>query len=88
MATSLQGLQRAKVVHNKHYKKSGTKSYVWLLNKWGFEPTMPGPYFQTVKKIPAETHHHGILQKLAQMAGKKIDAKVLVKKKPGTSGSM
>lgn len=46
MAT--QGLKKIRVVANRNYQRSGTKSYVSLLNrwgKWGFEPTMPGPYF-------------------------------------------
>jgi hypothetical protein len=47
MAT--QGLQKIRIIPNRNYRRSGIKSYVWLLNKWGFEPTMPGPYFQTNK---------------------------------------
>lgn len=26
------------------YQASGTKSYVYLLRKWGFKPTMQGPF--------------------------------------------
>lgn len=29
---------------NPNYKASGIKSYVWLLRKYGFKPTRPGPY--------------------------------------------
>jgi len=32
-------------LENPHYKKSGTKSYVHLMRKWGFQPTLEGPYF-------------------------------------------
>lgn len=35
-----------RAVPNKNYKRHGTKSYVYLLNRFGFEPTKPGPYFQ------------------------------------------
>lgn len=59
---ALQGLRRIPVVHNKNYLRSGTKSYVWLMNKWGFQPTMPGPYFQMKKDTRPE--HQGLLAKL------------------------
>lgn len=29
---------------NPNYQASGIKSYVWLLRKYGFKPTRPGPY--------------------------------------------
>ncbi|KAL7784306.1 aspartic peptidase domain-containing protein [Trichoderma ceciliae] len=41
------GLSKIRAVRNKNYKRHGTKSYVYLLNRFGFEPTKPGPYFQT-----------------------------------------
>ncbi|KAH7146857.1 aspartic peptidase domain-containing protein [Dactylonectria estremocensis] len=40
------GLSKIRVEPNKNYKRHGTKSYVYLLNRFGFEPTKPGPYFQ------------------------------------------
>lgn len=43
---ALHGLHRIKLIPNKNYQKSGTKSYVLLLRKWGFQPTLPGPYTQ------------------------------------------
>ncbi|CAI6092326.1 unnamed protein product [Clonostachys chloroleuca] len=39
------GLAKVKAVRNKNYQRDGTKSYVYLLNRFGFEPTKPGPYF-------------------------------------------
>ncbi|KAH8893299.1 acid protease [Thozetella sp. PMI_491] len=39
------GLKKIKATHNKNYKRHGLKSYVYLLNRFGFEPTKPGPYF-------------------------------------------
>jgi hypothetical protein len=40
------GLQKIKAVPNGNYRPNGTKSYVYLMNKFGFQPTKPGPYFQ------------------------------------------
>lgn len=54
---SLQGLSKVRLVPNKNYKRSGTKSYAYLLNKWGFEPTKPGPYFQMNKATETGTFH-------------------------------
>lgn len=80
--SSLQGLQRVKIVPNKKYKPSGPKSYVYLLQKWGFEPTMPGPYFQM--NNVTETGKHGIFHKYG---GKATTHRVLAKRKGGaTSG--
>ncbi|KAL7940987.1 aspartic peptidase domain-containing protein [Trichoderma barbatum] len=39
------GLTKVKAIRNKNYKRHGTKSYVYLLNRFGFEPTKPGPYY-------------------------------------------
>lgn len=43
------GLSKIRARPNKNYKRHGTKSYVYLLNRFGFEPTKPGPYFRTHK---------------------------------------
>jgi len=53
MASSL---QKIRIVPNPHYKKSGPKSYVWLLQKYGFQPTKEGPYF-VGKKIHQQGRH-------------------------------
>ncbi|RDI89126.1 hypothetical protein Vi05172_g272 [Venturia inaequalis] len=37
---------RVPVYENPHYKKSGIKSYVSLLQKYGFKPTRDGPFFR------------------------------------------
>ncbi|GAD95605.1 aspartic endopeptidase [Paecilomyces variotii No. 5] len=36
---------RIKLIANPNYRRSGTKSYVHALRKWGFAPTKEGPYF-------------------------------------------
>ncbi|KAI6089858.1 aspartic endopeptidase [Hypoxylon rubiginosum] len=43
------GLSKVKVIHNQNYQRHGTKSYVYLLNRFGFKPTKPGPYFHVDK---------------------------------------
>jgi len=77
---SLQGLQKVRLVPNKNYKRNGLKSYVYLLNRWGFEPTMPGPYFQ-LNKV-SQSGHHGLLSRIG---GRATTHKVLAKKKHPTA---
>ncbi|KAI2625915.1 acid protease [Hypoxylon sp. NC1633] len=50
------GLSKIKVIHNQNYQRHGTKSYVYLLNRFGFQPTKPGPYFHI-----DQVDQHGIL---------------------------
>lgn len=40
------GLSKVRARPNKNYQRHGTKSYVYLLNRFGFAPTKPGPYFR------------------------------------------
>lgn len=82
---AMQGLQKIRVVHNKNYRRSGIKSYVWLLNKWGFEPTMPGPYFQMNKT--SKTGHQGLLAKLG-IGGKTEHYRVTAKRSGATEGEI
>lgn len=35
---------------NPNYKASGILSYVWLLRKYGINPTRPGPYQHSVAR--------------------------------------
>ncbi|KAJ4302319.1 hypothetical protein N0V88_002463 [Collariella sp. IMI 366227] len=44
------GLHKVKAVPNPNYKRHGTKSYVYALNRFRFQPTKPGPYFQKYKE--------------------------------------
>ncbi|KAK4251729.1 aspartic peptidase domain-containing protein [Corynascus novoguineensis] len=39
-------LFKVKAAPNEKYKRDGTKSYVSVMNRFGFQPTKPGPYFQ------------------------------------------
>ncbi|KAI0179170.1 aspartic endopeptidase [Hypoxylon sp. FL1284] len=43
------GLSKVKVIHNQNYQRHGLKSYVYLLNRFGFQPTKPGPFFHADK---------------------------------------
>ncbi|KAK8134534.1 acid protease [Apiospora sp. TS-2023a] len=49
------GLSKVRVVRNPNYQSHGTKSYVYLLNRFGFQPTKPGPY-RHIKR----TNQHGL----------------------------
>jgi hypothetical protein len=85
MAT-IKGLQRVNIVKNKAYKRSGPKSYVYLLQKWGFEPTQPGPYFH-MNKVTQTGHSHGKKNVFHKYGGKAHTHRVLAKKKFGAEGS-
>lgn len=50
------GLRKIPIIHNKNYQRHGPKSYVYLLNRFGFEPTQPGPYRHVTK-----THQRGLV---------------------------
>ncbi|EPS33343.1 Aspergillopepsin-1 [Penicillium oxalicum] len=65
---------KIKLITNPRYQRSGTKSYVHLMRKYGFHPTQEGPYtFGTVmrqtgrqytnKPIGGRVHRHKVLQK-------------------------
>jgi len=83
MATSLKGLQKIRVVPNKNYKPSGIKSYVYLLQKYGFDPSMPGPYVHVNKVTQA-----GLLSKFTKKVGGNAQQhKVLAKKKHHPTGT-
>jgi len=68
---------RIKIYQNPHYKKSGIKSYVWLLKKYNIAPTMEGPYF---------TAPHGHHEDKSEKGGiHKIKDTILGKVKGGSS---
>lgn len=60
---STKNYYRIKVVPNKNYQHSGPKSYVYLLQKWGFQPTLPGPYVH-IEKVVREGLGSGIFRKI------------------------
>ncbi|XTI91470.1 acid protease [Cenococcum geophilum] len=54
----MNNLQRIKVIHNPNYKPSGIKSYVYLLRKFNFGPTVEGPYFMANRLHQQGKHGH------------------------------
>lgn len=70
-------LQRIKLVHNKKYHRSGPKSYVSLLHKYKFTPTLDGPY-----TVINKAHHQGKHGDHQAVGGKTHMQKVLQKKAP------
>lgn len=65
---------RIRIVPNPRYQKSGTKSYVYAMRKYGFNPTKKGPYFIgavmqqtgrqfTDKPVGGRAHVRQVLQK-------------------------
>ncbi|KAL8739204.1 MAG: hypothetical protein Q9181_000095 [Wetmoreana brouardii] len=70
--------------HNPKYHRSGPKSYVFLLNKYKFSPTKPGPYFLSGKVqqkgkygmgrlFGGKAHVQRVLQKKSGAAAQHID---------------
>ncbi|KAF3760562.1 aspartyl proteinase [Cryphonectria parasitica EP155] len=49
------GLKKVMAVPNQNYKRHGTKSYVYLMNRFGFKATKPGPYQHSTT-----FHHRGL----------------------------
>ncbi|KAK7998487.1 aspartic endopeptidase [Apiospora marii] len=74
------GLSKVRVIHNPNYQSHGTKSYVYLLNRLGFEPTKPGPYRHVMR-----THQHGLAAVKRALGGRVRQDRVLVKQTGGDS---
>ncbi|KAK8085247.1 aspartic peptidase A1 [Apiospora hydei] len=73
------GLSKVRVVRNPNYQSHGTKSYVYLLNRFGFQPTKPGPYRHVMR-----TDQHGLAAvKQALVGGRARQNRVLVKQSSG-----
>ncbi|RYC84021.1 hypothetical protein BFJ63_vAg13108 [Fusarium oxysporum f. sp. narcissi] len=78
------GLTRISVKRNPHYQPHGTKSYVHLLNRFGFQPTEPRPYFQD-RQIQQRGLAHSRFH--AAVGGRVYQTKIL-RKKLGTDGTL
>lgn len=77
MSSSLQRIVR---VPNAKYQRNGTKSYVYLLNKYKFNPTQEGVYFFANK-----AHHQGKFGISKLSGGKTHMARTLLKKETPTA---
>lgn len=70
---------KIKVLLNPKYQRNGTKSYVHLLRKYGFNPTLEGPYFHAQHvsqqgKFAAAGHKHvGGRARVHRSLQKKVD---------------
>jgi hypothetical protein len=78
------GLSKVRVVQNKNYHRHGTKSYVYLLNRFGFQPTKPGPYFLANKMTQRGLAHPGFH---VPIGGRVHMSKVLVKRAGGADST-
>ncbi|KAH7184136.1 aspartic peptidase domain-containing protein [Fusarium oxysporum] len=78
------GLTRISVKRNPHYQPHDTKSYIHLLNRFGFKPTKPGPYFQD-RQIQQRGLAHPRFH--AGLGGRVYQTKIL-RKKLGTDGTL
>ncbi|KAI1362138.1 eukaryotic aspartyl protease [Xylaria arbuscula] len=68
------GLTKVRAVLNQNYQRNGTKSYVYLLRKYKFEPTRSGPYF-----LARRPKQRGLLGLRAALGGRTSTERVLVK---------
>ncbi|KAI1497105.1 aspartic endopeptidase [Biscogniauxia marginata] len=71
------GLRKVKVIHNQNYQRHGTKSYVYLMKRFGFQPTKEGPFYH-VERI----QQRGLVPEKfkAAIGGRVQKQQVLVKK--------
>lgn len=67
-------LAKIKLVRNKNYKASGTASFVHLLRKYQFNPTLEGPYH-----YGNQIHQTGKIGLKARIGGKARVHKALLK---------
>jgi hypothetical protein len=78
MASNIKhNLSRVKLIHNPNYQRSGIKSYVYLLRKYNFIPTLDGPYF--VGNVVEQLGKPILASKFATHIGGKARVKVSTK---------
>lgn len=70
---------RVNVYHNPHYKRSGIKSYVWLLRKYNFSPTLEGPYFCGPHVHTQGKYGQGGLHEVKDQAGPAVGGRTTVR---------
>lgn len=71
------GLSKIRVVNNPNYKPQGIKSYVYLMNRFGFDSTKEGPYHH-VHRVKQRGLAHPDFK--AALGGRVHRERVLVKK--------
>lgn len=80
-----QNLSRVKLIHNPHYTRSGLKSYVYLLRKYNFAPTLDGPFF-IADSVVQQLGKPSLVSKFASSVGGRAHVKqhTLMKKDPSS----
>ncbi|KAI1336807.1 aspartic endopeptidase [Xylariaceae sp. FL0016] len=71
------GPQKIKVIRNENYQRHGLKSYVYLMNRFGFESTKAGPYCHIDRPKQTGLVPEGLR---AAVGGRVRKERVLVKK--------
>lgn len=87
------GLHKVVASLNKNYKPNGLKSYVAAMRKFGFKPTMPGPYevgvWAQVRGLPISPNHAKLDSGLGPAGGRVSLTPVLRKKAAdGSTGNV
>lgn len=77
------GLRKVAAIPNQNYKPHGTKSYVYLLNKFGFQPTKPGPYGHATS-----IHQRGLAHSNVAKGGRLRREHKLIKTTGGKTGEV
>ncbi|KAI3334287.1 eukaryotic aspartyl protease [Ustulina deusta] len=79
-AAIMDGLAKLRVVRNPNYKRSGLKSYVSVMNKYGFDSTKEGPYYHINRVTQRSLAHHEHHKK-----GGRVHKEYLLVKRTGTT---
>jgi hypothetical protein len=76
----MNNLSRVKLIHNPKYRRSGIKSYVYLLRKYNFAPTLEGPYF--IGSVVEQVGKPALISKFASHIGghARVKQHILMKK--------
>ena len=70
------GLTKVPAERNKNYKAHGTKSYVYLMNKFGFDTTKGGRYRHATR-----VHQRGLAGFAVPVGGTAFQRRTLIKQK-------
>ena len=62
------GPSKVRVARDPNYQSHGTTYYLYLLNRFDFEPTKPGPYRQVMRRH----HQHGLAAAKRALGGDRL----------------
>ncbi|KAI1110410.1 eukaryotic aspartyl protease [Nemania sp. NC0429] len=83
----MDGLTKLRVVRNPNYKRSGLKSYVSLMNKYGFDSTKEGPYYHINRVAQRGLASHGYHKKGGRVRGEHVLVKRIDTTQTGEVGA-